>query len=275
MNKVEIQLNTKHLQFFLASGWEEIEDKQWVSIYQNLESGNVFNHSMIRALILKGKFPQKYMDQMPKEGFLPLYDCIDFLIKTPCSSPPFPYLKIKRKKYHLPSARLENISIIEFAFLDMAWELNRFFRERNQEAKAEEWLTRLCMYMARPIDKRINPNDTETYNGDRREKFNTAVIEPRWPVFQKIDSVYRAGCIFFFLGCKAYIHQKYKGSLWFDTHDKDGNEIIGVQKDDKPQPFRWIEICRKLAGGKFGNLKETQFAGLYDVLEELKDQRKK
>ena len=44
---------------------------------------------------------------------------------------------------------------------------------------------------------------------------------------------------------------------------------IGVQKDDKPQPFRWIEITRRLAGGKFGNLRETQFSGLYDVLEEL------
>jgi hypothetical protein len=40
--------------------------------------------------------------------------------------------------------------------------------------------------MARPIDPRINPKDPETYMYDRREKFNTAVIERRWSHFQKI-----------------------------------------------------------------------------------------
>ena len=150
---------------------------------------------------------------------------------------------------------------------------NLQFTANGQHPKANSWLTKLCLYMARPIDKRIDPKDAETYMGDRREKFNTAVIEQRWPLFREIDPADRFGCLWFFLGCKAYIHQKYKGKLWFDTHDEEGNEIIGVQKDDKPQPFRWIEICRKLAGGKFGNLRETQFAGLYEVLEELVGQR--
>ena len=40
---------------------------------------------------------------------------------------------------------------------------------------------------------------------------------------------------------------------------------IQTDKNEKPQPFCWIKICRKLADGKFINLKETQFSGLYGV----------
>jgi hypothetical protein len=270
MNQIQINSKGKTYNFTLSSTWEELSgSKQWRALSPHLEDNDYYNRDAIKALILKGKFPGER--HIPSQGYLPLYNCLDFLMDHPCVYPPIKSFMIgyRLQLFHLPAPRLENISIIEFAFLDMCWELNRFFRGRGEVEKAEEWLTKLCMYMARPIDKRIDPKDPETYMGDRREKFNTGVIDPRWELFQKIRQSDRFACIWFFLGCKRYIHQRYKGKLWFDTHDSEGREIIGVQKDDKPQPFRWIEIIRKLAGGKFGNLKETQFTGLYDVLEEL------
>lgn len=272
MNNIQITTPNKTFSFNLVSTWEELSTMnwpitRWAKIFPYIEQNNIYHHRVIQLLTQTGDLPKQ--KHIPAEGYLPLYNCLDWLIDSPCIHPPIKYFRIGWKLYHLPAPRLENIPIIEFAFLDMCWELNRVFRDRGDDKTAEEWLTKLCMYMARPIDKRINPKDPDTYMGDRREKFNTGVIEPRWKIFQKIRPADRFACIWFFLGCKRYIHQRYKGKLWFDTHDAEGREIIGVQKDDKPQPFRWIEITRRLAGGKFGNLRETQFTGLYDVLEEL------
>lgn len=281
MHSIQMRIGKKNYDCIMPSTWEEITWEEWKAIAAPIFDGKLFSRRVIASLLKKDTFwghrklPKKVINQIPTEGLYPLYGALDWLHLDNCIFPPFEFVRIGKKKFYLPSARLENATIVEFALLDMAWELSRFYDQRNQPDKAEYWLTRLCTYMCRPIDKRINHKDPETYMGDRREKINTAIIDLRIPIFEKMmDPRYRFGCIFFFLGCKKYIHKRYKGTLWHDTHDVEGNEIIGVQKDDKPQPMRWMNIIRKLAGGKFGNLRETQFANLYDVLDELRDQVK-
>ena len=275
-----MKIGKRKFDCLMPSNWEEISWKEWKEIANLIFEGNIFSRKVVASLLNKQTFwghkpiGEKIVNQIPSEGIYPLYDALDWMHLDNCIYPPFEFIKVGRKKFYLPAARLENASIVEFALLDMAWELSRFYEQKKQADKADYWLTRLCTYMCRPIDKRINHQDPETFMGDRREKVNTAIIDRRIPLFERMDPRYRFGCIFFFLGCKKYIHDKYKGTLWFDTHDSDGNEIIGVQKDDKPQPMRWMNIIRKLAGGKFGNLRETQFANLYDVLNELRDQVK-
>jgi len=110
--------------------------------------------------------------------------------------------------------------------------------------------------------------------GDQREKFNTKIIEARIPGFMKMRQSDKLGCLFFFTHCKRYLHKKYKGTLWHDTHTEDGNEIIGVNQNQKPEPLRWMKIIQKLAGGKFGTLQETRFTNLYDILDELAEQKR-
>jgi len=271
-----MKISGKEYRCTMPSSWAEITRKDWLRIAHTLKNGSIYDPAILSALLKRKNKPlsSKIWDKIPTEGLYPLYEQLDWLKDKYCISPPFEYIRIRGKRYYLPAERLENIPVIEFAYVDMCMVMIDFFERKKQYDKIDEWIDRMCAYLCRPIDKRIKVKDPNIFKGDRREKFNPNIIDRRVPMFSKIDARYKLGVLWFVIGCKRYIHNHYKKYIFPPTHTEDGQEIIGRQTSNKPEPQRWMNIIRKLSGGKFGDIENTRYANLYDVLNELRDQMK-
>lgn len=278
MHQVTIKTPSRTFTGSLPASWKEIGKNEWVAIAPYLISGDIYNRDIIWNLLRTEKWgvrfrvPRKIVLEIPPEQMYDVYSCISWLLTDNCTDPPFEAWKLKGKWYYMPASRLQNISLIEYAFLDLCYNVYQALWKKQQYDTAQEWMIKLACYMARPIDPRVDQNDPETFQGDRREKFNTIITDRRMPLFREAPMEFVYGCAYFFLGCKRYIHQRYKNTIFYDTHDSMGNEVIGVSHK-KPSPQEWIRIAFRLSGGKFGGLRDTQYSNLYDVLEEMNDQQ--
>lgn len=275
MNKITIRIGSKRIAAQLPATWAEVAP-YWEQIAGYVSAGLYHDPLVIRILLRQKRWgrmrPLRAKDwrYIRAEGLKPLQDCLDFLAK-PTGQPIKPYVTLGRKKYYLPAENMSNASIVEFAFADLAFQLITMYQERNDETAAQEWMARFCAYLCRPIDKRINPKDALAYQGDRREVFNTAMIEPRIADFHQLAPHHVLACLQYFAGVKHYLAQRYDGSLFIDlSHEEDPDQIIGL--DTTPRPKRYLDAISRLAGGKFGDLNATRRANLYDVLEEIKNQ---
>lgn len=274
MHSIKINQNT----YTIPASWSEIKKPVWKKLAPYIIAGEYFNKEVIALLMTRRKFgrnipvSKEILDNLQPGILYKIYDeCLDWL-QSECTHPPFESWKIKGKRYYLPGAELKYLTLIEYAVLDLCYNVYQALWKQKYYDLAQDWLDKLVCYMARPLDKRIDHNDPNTFLGDRREKFNTIICDRRLPVFRKAPMTFKYGCLFYFLGCKKHIHEKYKGVIFQSPYTDEGKEIIGVSKKP-PQPEEWIRIAFKLSGGKFGNLKETQYSNLYDVLEEIKIQQ--
>ena len=276
MHQIKINKTT----YQLPSSWEEMDKKTWTRIAPLVIAGKIYTKEMLALLMtrkimgIKRLVSIKIIENLTAGQQYELYNCIQWIKKDPCTHPPFKSWRIKRKRYFLPDFEFRYMTVIEYALLDLCYQVYQRLWERNEFDLADQWRDKLVSYMARPRDSKINPNDPETFLGERRERMNTLICDRRIPIFRKAPTAFKYGCLLYFVGCKRFIHEKYRNTIFFDTHTDDGQEIMNVAKKE-PNPKEWIEIVMRLSGGKFGDLKETQYTNLYDILEELKIQQKK
>lgn len=275
MHSIKINQTT----YTIPSTWSEITRPVWKKLSPYVIEGKFFNKEVIAILMTRKKFgrtipvSKEILDNLQPGIIYEIYDrCLDWLQAENCTHPPFESWKIKGTRYYLPGNQLKYMTLIEYAVLDLCYNVYQALFKANHFDMAQEWRDKLVTYMARPIDKKIDPNDPNTFLGDRREKFNTIICDRRLPIFRDTPLEFKHGVLFYFVGCKKHIHEKYKGVIFQSPYTDEGKEIIGVSKKP-PQPEEWIKIAFKLSGGKFGTLKQTQYSNLYDVLEEIKMQQ--
>ena len=265
---IEFTLDKTLYQVEGPEDWNDMNRAQLEGITPFLINNDIYRPEVLAHVL---KLDLKIINRIPAPGKLALYDTFDWM-KKPNIYPPFDKIKIRGKMYFMPSERLDNTEIIEFAFLDMCFIVMQSMEKKGNKEIFEEYFNRLCGYMLRPAAKN-QTIDPRTYTGDKREIFNTELAEERLKVFDYMRPIDKFLVLFFFMGCKKYIENRYKNPLFPPTHTDEGKEIMGVITKAQT-PIQWIELIQKLAGGKFGNLAETRRANTYDFLNELKAQMK-
>lgn len=167
-------------------------------------------------------------------------------------------------EYFLPNDGLANITLVEYAFADMAYTLYLKKRKAGAEREAQDWLDRLVSYLCRPQDPNANPDDAVTWKGDYREQFNTDLCDRRRAQLARLPDWMKLLVLLHFAACKADIHRKHKGKIFIE--EEPGTEVHG----SKPMaPDEWITIAFSLSGGKFGTLEQTMYTSLSLILREL------
>lgn len=277
MHKIQLGLGSHQLNATLPDSWAEM-GPYWPDVAGYVTAGLYADPAVLRVLLRQRRLfkmrpiKAKYWQQIPSEGLHALQGSLDFLA-MPSGKPIYPSVRLGRKRYYLPDENMYNVSIVEFAFVDLAYEVLKLYQERDEKDNALEWTARFCAYMARPLDRQIDPKDAKQYKGDRRETFNTSLIDERIEAFKQIAPHYAFACLHYFLGVKKYLSRRYANTLFVDlSHEVDPDSIIGV--DRQPQPRRYLDAIARLAGGKFGDLNATRQANLYDFLDEINNQMK-
>lgn len=267
MHKVEIKIGKKVRKYRAPESWGELSPKQYRKLAPFLLANEIYRPAVISICM---KISPEILAELPAPALIPLYEILSWIFK-PQTAPPFEFLRLRLRKYYLPGERLENISIVEYGFLDMALIVMQKMEEQKRGDVFEDYLNRLCAYMIRPKSKTLDLSP-ENFSGDIREIFNTSIIENRLKRISKIKPIDKFLILRYFVGCKRYVQGRYP-RLFPKPFTPEGKEIIGViQKEESP--LQWMEVIRKLSGGKFGTFEQTQRANLYAVLDELNDQVK-
>lgn len=276
MHQIQMTIGRKSYQVTLPGSWAELPEGIWSDLYSCiLEEENFFNRRLIGLLLRdrrKRKLSKRTINKIPSPYLGQFFDCLTWMASKKMDQPHKPSIQIEGTVYFLPGPAFQNMTIIEFAFLDMAWQLRTWYQSQSQQVEAENWLLRMFAYICRPADKTRKQKNPDTYDGDIRQKFNSALAEENWEVMRQMNPSDQMWILNFILGCKETIAKRFP-IIW-DQSETDYREALAKASNRKPQPSRWLDLCRKLAGGKFGNLEETWFTGLYLVLEEVSDQIK-
>lgn len=258
------QIRVRKARMLMPSQWSEIRMKDWKLIAPFILNNNPFNRSLVLDLIRPKnifqyfRLPYSWKELVSTEQLASLFDCVEWM-QTPSPSPPINSFRHRGKRYYFPKAKLSNITIIEFAALDLCFNVYRDAAEKGEHDRAEMFLNKLVGYMCRPADRTVSMTDAHNFRGDVREPFNSAVCDGRAKTVAKFPDHIRIACVLFFTSCKQHIYNMYKHPLF------EGGS-------GKPNARYWLDAASKMAGGKFGTLEQTRFTNLYDFLDEMKEQ---
>jgi len=253
----------------LPESWSEVGEADWSHIIPARLDGN---HDRAQLQLLyqlsrgKSRLTPEMLLLLEADQLEALRQLTRWMLQEPITGAPFPHIRIGRKRYLLPHDQLRFITLIEFAFLDFHYMRYIQHVQESREEEAEQELDKILTYMLRPADQNVNPHDPEKFKGDRREMFNMAICNRRIALFQELPAWQRYACLFFFAGCKQRLHEKFKGTIWVDGKNEEGEEVIGA----RPQkPEEWIRLAYSLSGKKFGPLEQTMYTPLETVLMEI------
>ena len=152
-----------------------------------------------------------------------------------------PYLKIKGVKYYAPGKRLHNITIEEFAICEDLFFMYYTTNEIN-------YIKMLAAVLYRPKKRGVKIN------------FDTNLLQENAQKFEDIPVQKLLTIAFSYKGSTLFIQSLYKNVFRKSTQK---------QTASKPQKPAFKKTILELAGGKFGNLKETNSTNVHDFLTEL------
>ncbi len=277
MNHVEIYTDLRNYDCRLPSCWEEIQSAKWPALARFVAGGDIYYRDVVFLLgEYKTRFgwrplPKGLKKTLPAPELGLLFGCLSWMLLDPCITPIKKRIKVNGRWYHLPGPAMRNTVIIEFATADMCYEVSRMYSGKNRYRDADLWLNKMCAYICRPIDPTINELDPERFAGDLREKFNSAIIEKRMAEFNHISPEDRYQALMFFTGTKRHMRSQFK-YVWPRTHTDSGEALMNVTVSNKPEPKRWLNAIRRLAGGKYGDYEKTCYTPTYVIMEEIEQQ---
>lgn len=268
----------RNSRYQLPEKWSEIPKTAWPAICMYLLAGNSESARLhLTYLLLRKARSRKRVNKdifylLSPAQLEMISGLVSWLFSEKITAPPLQYFRIRRKKYYLPQAELKYISVAEYAFADFYFEMYKEAAESGAPLDAEDYLNSLISTLCRPLDKRIDPKDPDTFKGDLRQKYNGVLAERNKPLIAQLPVATKLAVLMFFSGCKSHLHEQYKGLVWMDMHDKEGKPVINAKPG---QPQEWIDLTFTLSGGKFGSLNETMETPLDTVLHELVLQNQK
>jgi hypothetical protein len=274
MHEVAITLKNKRRSYFLPERWEEVSEKAWpaVTLLFLLGDRPSVRLQVLGALLKTRRstsIPEGHLRQLKGWQARQLAQLLDWMLKDRMESKPFNSFTIDGEKFYLPNDGLKNITLIEYAFLDLYYMVYVDAVEAGQHELAEQHLHKLIAYMCRPMRQGIDPDrpDPETWDGDVREKFNNSICDKRVEKMKGLSAAEKLPLLMFFTGCKAAIHRSYAGTVFPQQEDEKGNKVhTGATA---MEPTAWLDMCFALAGGIFGTLEQTMYTNLFTVLRHL------
>jgi hypothetical protein len=186
------------------------------------------------------------------EQWLSLLPAIDWLKTQSTDKAPLAFIELKGVKYFLPADGMEFSPFIEFVMAEDA--LWRYLKQDEEKALSEFFFT-LC----RPE----NPQPKDAfYSGDRRERYNSALIQersktvavPNWCSFL---------LILFFSGVKEYLKEIYPEMFPQKTEKK--GEAIALQ--DESPAVGWLKLIKVLAdNGTYGTYEMVCYTFMHTIM---------
>ena len=270
MNQVSLHFKSKTERYLFPAKWEEIPQELWNDIAPWLMSKDTsYVRTMLVSFLLiskRNKIPidSRKLKRLEPSQIMELHGLMNWIYETPITAPPFQKFYHGGEEYLLPNEMLKYISLIEYAYVDFCFNSYIDAAKSGNQELASENLDKVVCYLCRPEDPRLNTLDPNTFKGDRREQFNTAVCDLRLDKFKFVPIPVKLAVIMFFAGCKKRIHEDWKG-IW-PQRTEEGSLPIGTRE---AMPHEWINLCFQLAGGKFGTLEQTMYTDLSLILFEL------
>lgn len=280
MHEIAIIRGDQRFAYSLADDWSEIERQDWAAIaipFLQGDTPRTRTAALRRLLKRKGKVISPILfNKLNGDQLKQISVCIDWIWEKRLTTQPFAAVKVQDgQELLLPGDGLKSVTLIEYAFLDLYYNVYMQMIEAGNEEQAESYLHHLLCYMLRPQKEGldIDKPDPDTWDGDPREKFNTDICERRIPLIKKLKPEVKLALLMFFVGCKAKIHEDFEGTVFINSVDKDGNT---VHTGGRPmEPTEWLDMCFALSGGIFGTLEQTMYAPLFTVLRHLQLQELK
>lgn len=281
MNQIAVTINGRRTEYELPERHHELRPKDWPQIAPFLLAKDQPGQRtlLLYRLLRKAKsgkaMPRSTWQLLGAERILALLPLLDWLYQDRPTEQPFESVNIRHEGQMLscllPAAGLRYITLIEYAMVDMHYTLYAQAVQQGQQQQAHEHFHKVIAYLCRPRAKGVDPTDAATFKGDLREQFNTVVCDARLSDWERIGYDIKLPIMLFFAGCKAAIHESYKGTVFVNPLDEETGEPVQGAKPAGPQA--WIDLAYSLSGGRYGTLEQTMYAPLDNVLYDLYLQR--
>ncbi len=174
-----------------------------------------------------------------------------------------PSLTVLGDSYYGPEDALMNISLGEYrAALD-------FFR-KYAESKEEKYLDSLVAVLYRPErDNYPGVKLEENWNGQRRVAYNPNHTERYSGYLSKASFYQRYAIYLWFANCHNFFRE---GEIEIEGNKINLGELYKKEtnEDDSKESLGWTGLLFRMADeGTFGNIKETDSQGIYDIILKL------
>ncbi len=233
---------------YLPSGWHEVSAEQAKQIITSLF---VEDTPKVRMTVLMALLQVKW-DTFTKIHPATIYEIIQligFIWTKPLFECPLKSFIHAGVTYFLPDPYLNSMSVIEYHFAE---QFLTDFASGNQAA-----LDLLLGTICRPLKKKLNRQDPD-WDGDQREKYNSAISEDRAKLFAALPLNVKLLVLQYFISSKKSLYNKYKPLF----QSKGGS---GESK--KPLiNLGWLGCIYDLAdAGTFGDFEKTAFANIHTI----------
>jgi len=189
-----------------------------------------------KLLILSSflKIPVEDLQNIPPEALVDLLRLMEWMDIKYLTSPIFPVIKWKGKKWQLPGEKFDLGSGFQYAAAD---DFFTNYQEKQDEKELDKLIAAL-LYTDTPLNK-------------------IADVEKNADLFTKLPDLYRLSIVAYFNGIKQFIYNTY-GEWIFKSEGSDSLEL-GVN-------FRWWGTFLEIAkSGVFGSIREVYATRFHDL----------
>lgn len=249
----------------IPSEWSELDKHTFASVIQILHFRNADKYTISVSLLalLFGQQNFHVLSGLNDEDLHALVPLTDFLVSE---KPPvknfFPTLNMKGKQHVAPAEDLSNLGFGEWCF---AYDAYNYYHL----TKDPLWLNTLIAIIYRPEDP-TESEDSATFSGDTREKFNENLIDKRVKSVQAIEDRIKLAVLSWFSVALLEVCSHYPHV--FPPRDPEAQDPEARRELEPGEaPDSWLKIFRQLLGPKWGtaeNLKKTNAMFILAELEE-------
>lgn len=260
MTEVYFQKKT----YLMPGAWNELSATQLIAIAPLIlsgQSGESMGPYIINALLGWERDIRKAIRRARDTSSLftdiraKLYPLMDWVFKSndltknilPVINIPKGYEFMSADKLYGPADSFDNLTMGEFD--DAEYWFDQFTASAMKDTHA--------LHMMIAILYRSGVPKYKPGMGDIRERYNIHLNELRAAQLVKVPAGIKMGILLWYMGCRSEIVAQY--GFLFKKSGKSNSGLSG-----------WTPVIHDLAGGKFGNLKETNETLLKTILYELK-----
>lgn len=253
----------------IPSSWAELDKHTFASVIQLLHFRNADRYTISVSLLalLFGQKNFHILSGLADEDLHVLVSLTDFLVSE---KPPvknfFPQLKMKGKVHTAPADNLSNLSFGEWCF---AYDAYNFYHL----TKDPLWLDTLIATIYRPVDPTEN-EDSATFSGDTREKFNENLIGKRAKSVGAIEERIKLGVLAWFsVALSEAVSTRPHVFPPRDTAAEVDPDASTSMLADGESPDSWLTIFRQLLGPKWGTTNDLKYTNAMFILDELEEKQ--
>lgn len=247
MNTLELSVGLVKHRLTAPASWNEMDEERliaWAGICLKKMS---LNNCGRMALLTMYSIPVKEFFLIPDSQLLQLLPTIKFLFgENLLTRWVIPSIKHENVSYYGPEQLLQNVSIGEWAKLELYYQVH--VKQGRREGLE---LLVATLYRERrtgTVDKDVRKDLLDIDTRERAEKL------------KDINPNLQHAILLNYEGCRAFIQRTYLSKLQGDG-----------EKSQKPATdiFDYRSIILSVAGGKFGTMEETERANLHDFMRHL------